>query len=120
MKGRADDEMSLGSSDDEISEGEFAENDPDYKPSFFDDDDYVPRAKTKKKQWTTVQKKQGTTVQKKGGQVVQKKQKIKERPLVQGGKGCNYSNELQWRCKCFIIIKTSDNYIFSFLEHYLL
>ena len=49
IKSRAEDEMSLGSSGDEDSEEDVGQNDPDYHPSYWDDDDVVPKVKPKKK-----------------------------------------------------------------------
>lgn len=51
VKARADDEISLESSDEEDSnEKDAAAEDPDYRPTFWEaDDDYVPKQKKRKK-----------------------------------------------------------------------
>ena len=80
VKARADDEVSLGSSDEEQTEDEIAANDPDYCPTFWDRDDYVPRAKTKKKKTQSVQnprRVQGVSTEK--------------YKMVQGGNKCDYN-----------------------------
>ena len=73
IKSRAEDEMSLGSSGDEDSEEDVGQNDPDYHPSYWDDDDVVPKVKTKKKK------------EEKKKEEKKKEEKKKVGPLLQGG-----------------------------------
>ena len=54
IKSRTEDEMSLGSSGDEESEEDIGKDDPDYCPSYWDDDEVpkapkVPKVKKEKK-----------------------------------------------------------------------